>query len=93
MNKKTLKLIWDLNNLYDTIWSLWTKTQPDSLEFDDYSKKMKLIRKISKNIEEQSRGFLKSDVNYIEWGEYLLQRTGLPYESLHKEVSKILLHI
>lgn len=91
MNKRTLKLIWDLNCLYDCLWNSWVKTESNSIEFDDYSKKMKLILKITKNLEEQSRWFLKSKVNYIGWWEYILNNSETEYETLHGKVSKILL--
>ena len=64
MTKNTLKLIGNLNGLYDRIWHEWQKTVPDSPEFLECTQKMKLIRKIAKQTEEQSRGFLKSKIDY-----------------------------
>lgn len=93
MTKNTLRLIWDLNSLYDKLWNSWTKTEKDSLEFDDFSKKMKLILKIVKNIEEQDRWFLKSKVNYKKWWEHILGNVGSEYDILHKEISNILLSL
>jgi hypothetical protein len=52
--------------LYESIWNDWVKTKKDSFEFDEFVKKMKLINKIKKNIEEQERGFLKSKIKYIK---------------------------
>lgn len=93
MTKKTLKLIWDLNNLYDTLFKYWTTTISWTSEFDEVVSKMKLLRIITKNIEEKSRWFLKSDVDYIAWWEYFLKNVSSSYSLLHNNISKIMLNI
>jgi len=91
MNKKTLILICNLNQLYDSIWNIWRNTKKDSFEFNELNSKMKLIWVITKNIEEQQRWFLKSKVDYISGWEYILKNFWKKFEDLHKEVSEILL--
>lgn len=93
MTKKTLKLIWDLNNLYDTLFKYWTTTTSWTSEFEEVASKMKLLRIITKNIEEKSRWFLKSNVDYIAWWEYFLENVSSSYSLLHNNVSKIMLNI
>ncbi|MDD3793284.1 MAG: hypothetical protein PHI37_00530 [Candidatus Gracilibacteria bacterium] len=91
MTKKTLKLIGDLNNLYDTLFNYWITTTSGTSEFEEVSKKMKLLKVITKNIEEKSRGFLKSSVDYIAGGEYFLKNSSSSYSLLHNEITKIML--
>jgi len=91
MTKKTLKLIWDLNNLYDTLFKYWITTTSWTSEFEEVSKKMKLLKVITKNIEEKSRWFLKSSVDYIAWWEYFLKNSSSSYSLLHNEITKIML--
>lgn len=91
MNKKTIKLIWDLNELYDTLFNYWITTKKWSLDFIEISNKITLLNVLTKNIQEQSRWFLKSKVNYISWWEYFLKNVSLKYEILHNDITKILL--
>lgn len=91
MLKTTLKLIGDLNELYDSMWHEWQKTIPDSPEFLECTQKMKLIRKITKQTEEQARGFLKSKIDYRKWGKFILENENLSYSGLHKGITDLLL--
>lgn len=91
MNKKTLILIWKLNNLYDTVWKMWVSTEVDSFEYNECVSKMKLIRTVSKNIEEQSRGFLKSKIDYPKWWDFIIQNIQKDYSEVHSGVTNILL--
>lgn len=93
MTKKTLKLIWDLNNLYSTFWSEWTKTKSCSYEFYNLSNKLKLIKKVTKNIEEKERWFLKSSVNYTAWWKFILSNSDLEFDDLSKKVSELMLWV
>ena len=93
MNKKTIKLIWDLNSLYDSLWNIWTLQWSDKCKYDDYSKKLKLIKVITKNIVEQKRWFLKSQLDYSKSWYYILNNISIDYKLLHKEVSNLLLDI
>ena len=62
MNKKTVKLISDLNNLYDILFSSWSDKIWDDIL--DIQNKLKLIKVITKNIVEQNRWFLRSKLDY-----------------------------
>ena len=91
MNKKTLILISDLNNLYDSLFKVWsTKKWDDILEIQN---KLKLIKVITKNIVEQSRWFLKSKLDYSKAGYHILENISNDYNSIHKWINNILLHI
>jgi hypothetical protein len=91
MKKSTLRLIAELNELYDRTWKEWTKTVPDTGEFEDCQKKLKLIRTVSKNIEEQARGFLKSRIDYETGGKFILSHSTRPYVALHADLTKVLI--
>lgn len=91
MNKKTIKLIWDLNELYDILFNYWVTTKKWTLDFEEVSKKLKLLNVLTKNIQEQSRWFLKSKNDYISGWEYFLKNSSQKYEILHNNITKILL--
>ncbi|HRI36678.1 MAG TPA: hypothetical protein PK765_06565 [bacterium] len=91
MKKSTLRLIAELNELYDKTWKEWTKTVPDTDEFEDRQKKLKLIRTVSKNIEEQARGFLKSRIDYEAGGRFILSHSARPYLILHAGLTTVLI--
>lgn len=93
MNKKIMKLIWDLNELYNTLFSYWITTKKWSSEFHETAKKIKLLNVLTRNIWEQQRWFLKSKVNYISGWEYFLKNCSENYEILHKKISDIILWI
>lgn len=93
MNKKTIKLIWDLNELYNTLFNYWITTKKWTLDFEEVSKKIKLLNVLTKNIQEQSRWFLKSKNDYISGWEYFLKNNSQKYELLHNNITKILLWI
>ena len=92
MNKQTLILIWELNHLYDSVWNKWVLTESDSLEYFECVNKMKLIKTVSKNIEEQSRGFMKSKIDYVKWGEFILENFEKEYLEVHSGLTKLLLN-
>lgn len=91
MNKKTIKLIWDLNEIYDILFNYWVTTKKWTLDFEEVSKKLKLLNVLTKNIQEQSRWFLKSKNDYISGWEYFLKNSSQKYEILHNNITKILL--
>lgn len=91
MNKKTIKLIWDLNELYDILFNYWVTTKKWTLDFEEVSRKLKLLNVLTKNIQEQSRWFLKSKNDYISGWEYFLKNSSQKYEILHNNITKILL--
>lgn len=91
MNKKTIKLIGDLNELYDMLFNYWITTKKWTLDFEEVSKKLKLLNVLTKNIQEQSRWFLKSKNDYISGWEYFLKNSSQKYEILHNNITKILL--
>ena len=93
MNKKTLKLMGDLNNVYDEIWNFWIHTKKWSVEFHDYAKKLKLVNVVTRNIKETAMWFLKTTVKYSDGWRYILEHSQDDYESLYNEVSKIMLGI
>ncbi len=93
MNKKTTKLIWDLNELYNTLFNYWITTKKWTLDFEEVSKKLKLLNVLTKDIQEQSRWFLKSKNDYISGWEYFLKNSSQKYEILHNNITKILLWI
>ena len=91
MNKKTIKLIWDLNSLYDNLFTSWSDKVWDDII--DIQNKLKLIKVITKNITEQSRWFLRSKLDYSASWYYILDNISLDYNSIHKWVNNILLNI
>jgi len=91
MNKKTIQLIWDLNSLYDTLFNSWSNHKWD--EIIEIQNKLKLIKNISKNLEEQKRWFLKSKLDYSKSWFYILDNISKNYVDLHKWVTSILLEI
>lgn len=91
MNKKTLILISNLNNLYSELFKKWSFQKWDDII--DTQNKLKLIKTITKNIEEQKRWFLKSKLDYSKSWEYILNNISLKYENLHKWVTDILLKL
>ncbi len=89
LNKQKCKLIWDLNDCYDKLFTQWTKSWDK-----DLLQKMKLLRVITKNFEEQARWFLKSNLDYKKSGCFFLSEyEKLKYEELHSEITKILLDL
>ena len=91
MTKKTLKLIWNLNHLYDLLFNEWpTKKDDDIL---DCQNKLKLIKVITKNIIEKDRWFLKSNLDYKKVWYYLLENYKISYIKLQININKILLDI
>lgn len=91
MTKTTLRLIGNLNNLYEQLWKEWILTETDSFEFKEYQQKMKLVRTFAKRIEEQSRGFMKSKIDYKSWGVFILKSIEKNYLELHSELTNLLL--
>jgi len=91
MNKKTLKLIWNLNDLYDLLFTQWPSKKNDDIL--DYQSKLKLIKVITKNIIEKDRWFLKSNLNYKKVWHYILENYETSYTKLHSDINNILLNI
>ena len=93
MNKKTLILISDLNNLYDLLWKSRSLQRNYDISIDEYSNKLKLIKVITKNIVVQSRWFLRSKLDYNKAWSHILENISNDYNSIHKWVNSILLDI
>lgn len=93
MTKRTLKLIWDLNELYNELWNNWTKTKSWTKEFEDLSQKLKLIRVIIDHIEEKSRWFLKTKVDYVAWWKYILENQNLEFDIISKNIFNLMMWI
>lgn len=90
LTKAECKLIWELNSTYDKLFNKYIKSWNT-----DYFQKMKLLRVLTKNIEEQARWFLKKNkVHYKKWALFFLSEfENLKYKDLHKEVTNILLDL
>lgn len=88
LNKKTLKQIWKLNEIYNN-----TFIQHQKYWWKELLSKMKLIRVIAINLEEQKRWFLKSSLPYDEVTTFFIENQNLSFSDLHKQATKTLLWI
>lgn len=91
MNKTNLILIWNINELYNSIWKMLIWTKRDSFEFNECIKKMELIEQMRWLIEEKTRGFLKTKLNYEKGWEYLIENIESDYNYLISWISKVIL--
>jgi hypothetical protein len=62
--------------------------------FGDSLNKYKLVCKIKKQLEEQKRGLLKSDIPYGEMADFIIENIDhMKYDTLLKEITHIALKI
>jgi len=69
MNKETLTQLGTLSRIAGTVYDVMAS---EHFENKATMQKYNLILKVKKQLEEQSRGFLKSTIPYNKWAEYLI---------------------
>ena len=88
MNKSTLKQLGLLHGIIIKLHNEWVTDHYS----EETSFKLQLIKKITKNLEEQKRGFLKSKLPYGVAADFLIENYSLLSASeLLKAVQKILI--
>lgn len=86
MNKKTLTTIGQMICTLELLWNELVETQGN----EEVQAKYTLGKKISKNLEEQARGKLKSSVNYENMcNEFLRTYENTPYKKLLSNVTEV----
>lgn len=90
MNKRTLVR---LGKLWKIETKIYNSCKSVALVGDSLDK-YKLVRKIKKQLEEQKRGFLKSDIPYGEMADSIIKNIeDMNYDSLLKEITHIAIKI
>ena len=86
MTKRILILLGKLENYKLCYYNRWI----DDGYSEELYKKLRLISKISSQLEEQQRRFLKSKIAYDKCAEWLIGNTErLPYKELHQGIMEI----
>jgi hypothetical protein len=88
MNKETLRTIGKVIKVIDEQYTIWVRSGHKD---EDAINKVNLARRIMRNLEEQKRGLLKSDLPYQEAAKRLVEISERPYNKVHDEIAKILL--
>ena len=80
MRKTTLVQLGKLCQEIDKTYNAFAKSH---FEDEELKSKLSLLEKVKRNLEEQSRGFLKSKISYTKWSDYLLENyTKYPFKEL-----------
>lgn len=86
MTKRILTLLGKLENYKLRCYNLWI----DNGYSEELYKKLRLISKISLQLHEQKRGFLKSKIAYDKCAEWLINNMEkLSYQELHQGIMEI----
>jgi septal ring factor EnvC (AmiA/AmiB activator) len=72
MNKMILQQLGDLTDVVQQLHNIWVDSNYDNKEV---IKKINLLNKVKKQLENQKRGTLKSKVNYSRMAHYLIVRS------------------
>lgn len=88
MNINTLKQLGTLHEMIIQAHNNWV-----SVHYEEQALlKLQLLKKVAKNLEEQKRGKLKSQVPYEKMADFLIEHAyKLSYMELHKKIMSIAL--
>lgn len=96
MNKATLRLLGQFDELHSVLWNDLCRVLPvhgeGSPQANDRAAKLRLLDKLWTEIEEQARGFKKTRLKYAPAGAFFIRNHFLPYAELHRGVTTVLLN-
>ena len=89
MNKKTLVQLGSLCQAIDEVFNEWIKS---GYSDDAIQQKLKLLKKVKKQLEEQKRGKLKSRIDYSDMADYVLERYRASYTEIYAGLAKYIIN-